>query len=89
MNNLIYAIKIKVLAAKAGVESITTEEGYIIIRRFQGKPFNTQKFIQSLADGATVGRTQIKIDYKKIGKGWRGVLESIIRALSNDSKNDD
>jgi transcription-repair coupling factor (superfamily II helicase) len=84
--NLIYAIKIKVLATKAGVESITTEEGNVIIRRFQGKPFDTQRFVQSLTDSVTVGRTQIRIDYKKIGKGWRGVLESIIRALSNNCK---
>ncbi len=81
VHNLLYAVKIKVLAAKAHIESITTEEGYIIIRRFQGAPFNAQRFMQSLADGVTVGHTQIKIDYKKIGKGWRGVLEGVIRGL--------
>jgi transcription-repair coupling factor (superfamily II helicase) len=81
VHNLLYAVKIKVLAAKADVESITTEEGYIIIRRFQGKPFNTQKFMQSLTDGVTVGHTQIKIDYKKMGKGWRNTLEGLIRGL--------
>ena len=81
VHDLLYAVKIKVLAAKAGIESITTEEGYIIIRRFQGNPFNAQKFMQSLADGVTVGRTQIRIDYKKIGKGWRNTLEGLIKGL--------
>ncbi len=81
VHNLLYAVKIKVLAAKAGIESITTEEGYIIMRRFQGAPFNAQRFVQSLTDGVTIGRTQIRIDYKKIGKGWRGVLEGVIRVL--------
>ncbi|MHB8105189.1 MAG: hypothetical protein ACYDG5_06580, partial [Dehalococcoidales bacterium] len=76
-----YAVRIKALAAKAHIESITTEEGYIIIRRFQGAPFNAQRFMQSLTDGVTVGRTQIRIEYNKIGKGWRGVLEGVIRGL--------
>jgi transcription-repair coupling factor (superfamily II helicase) len=81
VHNLLYAVRIKVLATKAGIESITTEEGCIILRRFQGTPFNAQRFMQSLTDGVTVGRTQIRIDYKKMGKGWRGVLEGVIRGL--------
>ncbi len=81
VHNLLYAVKIKVLAAKAGIESITTEEGYIVIRRFRGVPFNAQRFVQSLAEGVTVGRTQIRIDYKKIGKGWRNTLERVISGL--------
>ncbi len=79
--NLFYALRIKALAAKAGIESITTEEGFIVLRRFQGVPFDAQKFMQALTDGVTVGRTQIRIDYKKIGKGWRGILERVIRGL--------
>jgi transcription-repair coupling factor (superfamily II helicase) len=81
VHNLLYAVRIKVLAARAHIESITTEEGYIILRRFQGAPFNAQRFVQSLTNGVTVGRTQIRIDYKKIGRGWRGVLEGVIRGL--------
>jgi transcription-repair coupling factor (superfamily II helicase) len=81
VHNLLYAVRIKMLAAKAHIESITTEEGYIILRRFQGAPFNAQRFVQALTDGVTVGRTQIRIDYKKIGKRWRGVLEGVIRGL--------
>ena len=43
VHNLLYAVRIKGLAAKAGIESISTEEGYIILRRFQGMPFDAQK----------------------------------------------
>jgi len=81
VHNLLYIVRIKVLAAKTGIESITTEEGNIVIRRFQGKPFNVQRFMASLADGVTVGHTQIKVDYKKIGNGWRMVLEAVIKGL--------
>jgi transcription-repair coupling factor (superfamily II helicase) len=81
VENLLYAVKIKGLAAKARIESITTEEGFIILRRFQGLPFDARKFIKSITDGVTIGRTQIRIDYKKIGKGWRDVLEGVIKRV--------
>ncbi len=81
--NLLYAVKIKGLAARAGIESISSEEGQIILRRFQGLPFDAQKFVQTLTDGITVGRTQIRINYGKIGKGWKKVLEHLVKALTN------
>ncbi len=81
VHNLFYALRIKALAAKAGIESVTTEEGYIVLRRFQGLPFDAYKFIQALTDGVVIGRMQIKIDYKKLGNKWQGVLERVIRGL--------
>ncbi|MFA5309284.1 MAG: transcription-repair coupling factor [Dehalococcoidales bacterium] len=82
VQNLLYAVRIKGLAVKAGIESISTEEDHIILRRFQGLPFNARKFVASLTEDVTIGRTQIRIDYKKIGKGWRNTLEGIIKGLT-------
>jgi transcription-repair coupling factor (superfamily II helicase) len=81
MDNLFYALRIKALGAKAHIESVSTEEGYIVLRRFQGMPFDAEKFMQSLTDGVIVGRTQIRIDYKRVKGGWRGVLERVIIGL--------
>ncbi len=82
VHNLLYAVKIKGLAAKAGIESITTEEGQIIIRRFGGLPFDAQRFMQTLTEGVTIGRTQIRINYQKIGKGWKQILEGMLKGLT-------
>jgi hypothetical protein len=30
------------------------------------------------SDGIAVGRTQIKLDYKKMGREWKGVLEGVV-----------
>ncbi|MBN1160532.1 MAG: transcription-repair coupling factor [Dehalococcoidales bacterium] len=81
MDNLFYALRIKALGAKAHIESISTEEGQIVLRRFQGMPFNAERFMQSLTDGVIAGRTQIRIDYKKLRGGWRGALERVVRGL--------
>lgn len=81
VENLLYAVRIKNLAAKAGIESVSTEEGQIIIRRFQGLPFEKQKLEPILREGVTVGRTRIVVSYKKL-RGWRKVLEEIVKLLT-------
>ncbi len=81
VENLIYAVRIKLTAARAGIETITTEEGEIVIRRFQGMPFDGARLSSLPRDSVSVGRTQIKINYKKVGRGWRGVLEGVLKAL--------
>jgi transcription-repair coupling factor (superfamily II helicase) len=81
VENLLYAVKIKGLAAKAGIESISTEEGQIIIRRFQGLPFDREQLEPVLRDGITVGRTRIMLSYKKMGEEWREVLEGVLNSV--------
>ena len=70
VKNLLYAVKIKVLAARAGIESISTEDGQIILRRFQGLPFNQQK-LEPLKDGIKVGTTRLTLNPKRLGGGWK------------------
>ncbi|MGD0794336.1 MAG: transcription-repair coupling factor [Dehalococcoidales bacterium] len=79
VENLFYAVRIKALGAKAGIESVSTDEGLIIIRRFGELAFDTQKLAPFLRNEIAVGRTQIRINYKKIGRGWKGVVENTIR----------
>ncbi len=81
VENLFYAVRIKNLAAQAGIESISTEDGQIVIRRFQGVPFDRQELELVLRDEIHVGRTQIRLGYKKLGKGWRGVLEDLLKEI--------
>jgi len=70
VENLLYAVKIKLLAAKAGIESVTTEDGQIIIRRFKGVHFDQQKLEPVLRDGIKVGR--------RLGGKWQKVLEGVL-----------
>ncbi len=81
VQNLLYTVRIKGLAARAVIESVSTEEGQIVIRRLQGQPFDKQKLEPVLKDGVTVGRTRIVLDYKRLGRGWRKLLENILRGV--------
>ena len=75
LKNLLYALKVKLLATKAGIESVTTEDGEIVLRLFQGMQFDQSKLS---GQGVTAGRTQVRVRYKG-NKGWEKVLEGILR----------
>jgi len=71
-------VRIKLLAAQAGIESITAEHGNIVIRRFEGLPFDRQKLGAFSKDGIRVGHTQISINIRRVGKEWKKVLEGVV-----------
>jgi transcription-repair coupling factor (superfamily II helicase) len=80
VDNLLYMVKIKVLAARAKVSSISTQGRQIVI-----KPQETviaREAKQSLGksyDGAVkIGATQIKLDTRLLGDRWTEVLEEIL-----------
>ncbi|MBE9512454.1 MAG: transcription-repair coupling factor [Chloroflexi bacterium] len=81
VKNLLYALKVKALAAKAGIESIATEHGQIIIRPFTGMHLDRHKLEPLAKDGIKIGLTQLRLNYKKLGREWQGELEDILPKL--------
>ncbi len=81
VDNLLYAVGLKLLAARAGIESISTEENWIVLRKFPGMRFEQGKPELFLRDGIKYGVTQIRLDYKKLGSKWREVLGEVLGAV--------
>jgi transcription-repair coupling factor (superfamily II helicase) len=81
VENLLYSINIKLLGAKKGFESVSTEDNQIVLRLLPGMHFNREKLEPILRNGIKFGLIQIKLDYKKLGKKWPGILEEIIKVL--------
>jgi len=82
VGNLLYAVRIKALAAKAGIESISTEDSQIVLRRFQGMHFDKRKLEPLSKDGIKISLTQLRLNPKHLGKGWQGVLEEVVGRVS-------
>jgi transcription-repair coupling factor (superfamily II helicase) len=80
VKNLLYALRIKLLAARAGVESVSTEDGQIIIRLFEGMQFDREKLEPLLGENVTAGKRQVIIRYKQI-KGWEKVVGDILKNI--------
>ena len=81
VENLLYAVKIKILAARAGIESISTEGGQIILRLFEGMRFTQQQRDLTLPDGVKMGFSQLRLNPKRLGEGWQEVLEDILKRV--------
>ncbi len=82
VENLLHALRIKLAAAKAGIESISTEDNQIVLRLLPGMRFAKKKLEPVLGEGVKSGLLQVKLDYKKLGGKWRQVLEEVLGVLT-------
>jgi len=76
--NLLYIVKIKVLAARAEVSSVSTQGRQIVI-----KPQTDGRRLMATSpiDGAVkIGAKQIKLDTRLLGDRWTEMLEEILRS---------
>jgi len=92
VENLLYIVKIKVLAIGARVSSISTQGRQIVIKPQEAvivvsqscEPKAWQAAKQSLSrryDAAVkIGATQIKLDTRLLEERWKGVLEEMLRS---------
>jgi len=76
VENLLYMVKIKALATRAKVSSISTQGKQIVIKP---QTDSRRLIATSPIDGTVkIGATQIKLDTKLLGDRWTGVLEEIL-----------
>ena len=82
VENLLYAVKAKVLATKAEVSSISTDEGQIVI-----KPRKISRLsVDKKYDGAIKkGATQLRLDTKHPAIKWKEALEEILQSMACSS----
>ncbi|RJO61755.1 MAG: transcription-repair coupling factor [Dehalococcoidia bacterium] len=78
--NLLYAVRIKVLAARAKLESISTEGSLIVLRRPSGMQFPPEADKLPRA-GIKVTLNQVRLDTAVLGKGWQKTLEDVVGRL--------
>lgn len=78
VKNLLYMVKLKTLAAKAGIESISSEQRQIVLRLFDGMQFDRQRLAPLLKDGIQLGLTQLRLNPKRLGKEWQRALEEVL-----------
>jgi len=82
VGNLLYIVKIKILATRAKVSSISTQGRQIVIKPQETIIASIAKQSQRKSyDGAVkIGATQIKLDIRLLGDRWKVVLEEILRS---------
>lgn len=77
VDNLIFQLKIKILAQKAGFESVTGENGQIVLRYSEGQPPQT---LPNLGPIVRVGKTALWVPLREVTE-WREFLVSILARI--------
>jgi transcription-repair coupling factor (superfamily II helicase) len=85
VNNLLYAVKIRILAGKTGIEAISNEPGYIVVKLLEGMQFDRKKLEPFLKYGIRIGVSQLRINTRRrLGDEWRGVLVEILTKMGKE-----
>jgi transcription-repair coupling factor (superfamily II helicase) len=82
--NLIYQLRLKVLSIAAGVQSILTEDGRLVIRSESLEKQNRavlEARLGGAVKNAVVGRRQIWLPMDKDSGTWRAELDRVLSAL--------
>jgi transcription-repair coupling factor (superfamily II helicase) len=80
--NLLYVVRLRVLAMQAGVESISSEDGQIVLRLKEGRLLPAEALLGRLPEGAHVGRTQLRLERRRLGPAWPQVLQRVLEELA-------
>jgi len=80
LRSLLYAVRLKILAVEAGVESVVAEEGHIVVRMVEGAKLDKGRLPS--VEGVKVGTSQARLNVKQLGAGWREVLEDTLTTLA-------
>jgi transcription-repair coupling factor (superfamily II helicase) len=80
LRNLLYLVKIKATAAQVKVQSITKENGQIVIRLREGYKPDPGK-IGPANQGVTVQSAQVRLDTRLLGDQWQKALEDVLSRL--------
>ena len=86
VKNLVYIVRIKILAMKAGVSSVSTQGRQIVIKpETDDSPLKVggaRRVMSKYPTAVRIGATQIKLDTKVLGTRWKEVLEELLNSSS-------
>jgi len=78
VRNLLYMLEIKILATRAGMESISTEGKQIIMKLKRGEEARKLSLRGNYGGMVKVGTTQVRLDIKRSGNEWTEVLKLML-----------
>ena len=82
VQNLLYVVRLKLQARDAGVESITREDGYIVLRLHDDVGGAGPALQRLLGSRLRVGHTQIRLDLSTLSDGWEAPLMDATEKLA-------
>ncbi len=79
--NLLFAVRIRALARRAGVSAVQHEDNQLVVRA-AGEPPLRETLRHFRAKGVSLGATQARIDLATLGEGWPETLLDVMSELA-------
>jgi len=80
--NLLYVVRLRVLALQAGVQSIASEDGQIVVRLKEGRLLPADALRGRLPEGVQLGRTTLRLERARLGAAWPQALQRVMEELA-------
>ena len=82
VQNLLYVLRLKLAAGRAGVQSITREDDRIVLRLHDDVGGAREALRKLLGKGVVVGHAQIRLELGRLADGWEGPLKTAVERLA-------
>jgi len=82
VHNLLFAVQLRLLARRAGVQSIQTEDSQIVVRLAEGAHLPREELRRRAPPEVWVGQTQVRLDRDRLGDTWREVLAGALGVMA-------
>ena len=78
VENLLFMVKVKLLALKAKVLSVHHSTGEIVLAGDDKTWTGLLGVQRPYGDGVRIGHTRVRLDIRRLGKSWRTVLQGLL-----------
>jgi transcription-repair coupling factor (superfamily II helicase) len=82
VQNLLYVVRLKLTAGKAGVKAVVREDSHIVLRLHDEVGGARNALQRLLGRDTAVGHMQIRLDLENLSDGWEAPLMSAIEKLA-------
>ena len=80
--NLLWVVRLRLLATAAGVGALQAEEDAFVVRMLPGRELDRQGLARRLPPDTTVLAHQVRLNRESLGEGWREGLVRVLAAIS-------
>ncbi len=81
---LLFMAGLRVLASRAGVQSVGTDGRFVLVQMRQGARFDRQA-LGRFGRRLRLGNTQLRLDMTGMGDGWQETLRDVFRVLTKST----
>jgi transcription-repair coupling factor (superfamily II helicase) len=82
VKDMLYMVRIKLLGSKAGIESISTEDGQVVLTLGATVEIDRHLLQQAFGSRLKIGTNRLRLDVKGADKEWKDELEQGLKKVA-------